>query len=85
MKRLTTITCYVLMTLGSFSFVMAIIGLSLTPLVLGGLLFGLGVLIHTLRDVPQALRELAESNRYSAYVREKTSQHKTLDAPESTS
>lgn len=71
MKLLTTLTCYLLIALGLISFFMGMIGLNLTPFISGGVLLGLGVLIYSLRGLPQALREVAESVRYSAYVKDK--------------
>jgi hypothetical protein len=73
MKRLSTFICYLLLVLGFSSFVMGMIGLSLTPFISGGVLVGLGVLIYYIRDLPQALREVAESIRYNAYVNDKGS------------
>jgi hypothetical protein len=70
MKPLTNIVCIFLIMLGLVSVVMAVLGLSLTPLVLGGVLLGLGVLILNVQYLHHTMRELAGSIRYSAYVKD---------------
>jgi TctA family transporter len=83
MKILTTLTVVLLVTLGLVSFVMAIIGMSLTPLVLGGVLLGLGVLIFQQQRQNQTMKELAQAIRYNAYVQDgsKKTQQPKLDEP----
>jgi hypothetical protein len=72
MYVLSTLICYLLIALGFISLLMGIVGLSLTPFISGGVLVGLGVLIYYIRTLPQALREVAESIRYHAYVKDIT-------------
>jgi hypothetical protein len=61
-----------LMLLGLLSMGMALIGLSLTPLVLGGVLLGLGILIFQVQRLQNSLREFVSLLRLR--------QHEKLDS-----